>query len=82
MIPFGFRDSDWKIAGPPIAAVFAAIAAGLLIFKKLEMSALALMPRMPIQRRGSSAHDLGAAKTDALLGAVHARFNFDRLGSP
>ncbi|MEE8284755.1 MAG: sulfite exporter TauE/SafE family protein [Alphaproteobacteria bacterium] len=36
IIPFGLHHGDWKIARPMIAAGFAAIAVGLLIFKELE----------------------------------------------
>ncbi len=36
IIPFGLRHGDWKIARPMFIAGFAAIAAGLFIFKSLE----------------------------------------------
>jgi uncharacterized membrane protein YfcA len=36
IVPFGLRNGDWKLARPLLLAGFAAIAAGVFVFKKLD----------------------------------------------
>lgn len=62
IVPFGLRNGDWKMARPLLVAGFAAIAAGVFVFKKLEpgwlticlgvaMFAIALMDRYKLLDR-------------------------------
>lgn len=62
VVPFGLRNGDWRMAGPLLIAGFAAIAAGVFVFKKLEpgwlticlgiaMLGIALMDRFSVLDR-------------------------------